>query len=170
MANNQKKEMPNNHLHELFIDELKDVLSAEKQLLGALKKMQQEAVGKELKEAFSTHQEQTQGHIDKLKQVFEHLGVPARAKTCKAMQGLLAEAEEIIENFDGDPAKDAALIAAAQKVEHYEIATYGTLATYASLMGHTEVEGLLQETLDEEKATDKLLTEIAVRKSNLNTY
>ncbi|MEJ5056087.1 ferritin-like domain-containing protein [Sphingobacterium sp. MYb382] len=169
MANNQKKEMPNNHLHELFIDELKDVLSAEKQLLGALKKMQQEAVGKELKDAFSTHREQTQGHIDKLKQVFEHLGVPARAKTCKAMQGLLAEAEEIIENFDGDPAKDAALIAAAQKVEHYEIATYGTLATYASLMGHTEVEGLLQETLDEEKATDKLLTEIAVRKSNLNT-
>jgi len=169
MASNQKNEMPNKHLHELFIDELKDVLSAEKQLLSALKKMQQEAVGQELKDAFGEHHNQTKGHIDKLKQVFEHLGLSARAKTCKAMQGLLAEAEEIIENFDGDPAKDAALIAAAQKVEHYEIATYGTLATYAALMGHKEVEGLLQETLDEEKATDKLLTEIAVRKSNLNT-
>lgn len=168
MKKKQNNEMPNGHLHELFVDELKDVLSAEKQLVSALKKMQKEANGKALQEAFGTHLSQTEGHIDRLKQVFEHLGLSARSKTCKAMQGLLAEAEEIIADFSDDPAKDAALIAAAQKVEHYEIATYGTLVTYANMMGHKALESLLQKTLDEEKKTDRLLTDIAVNKANVN--
>ncbi|SMG11637.1 YciE/YciF ferroxidase family protein [Sphingobacterium psychroaquaticum] len=166
MKRTEKNDMPNGHLHELFVDELKDALSAEKQLLTALKKMQQEATNEELKGAFADHHEQTQEHIHRLKQVFDHLGLAPRAKTCKAMQGLLEEAEEISFNFDGDPIKDAALIAAAQKVEHYEMATYGTLVTYANMMGHKQSEDLLQQTLDEEKETDRLLTDIAVNKAN----
>lgn len=169
MKKEQKNKMPNQHLHKLFVDELKDTLSAEKQLLVALKKMQQEAVGKELKEAFGNHHQETQEHVNRLKEVFNHLELTARAKTCKAMQGLLAEADEIIISFDANPAKDAALIAAAQKVEHYEIATYGTLATYAHMMGHKKAETILRETLEEEKRTDSLLTEIAMRTANVNT-
>lgn len=168
MRTKQNNEMPNEHLHGLFVDELKDILSAEKQLVNALKKMNKQASSKELQEAFSNHLKQTETHVDRLRQVFELLGLSARSKTCKAMQGLLAEADEIIADFEDDPAKDAALIAAAQKVEHYEIATYGTLVTYANLMGHKEPEKLLQQTLNEEKLADSLLTEIAMTKANIN--
>lgn len=161
-----KQQMPNAHLHELFVDELKDILGAEKQLLKGLKKMSKAAESDELKQAFDQHYSQTEGHVERLKEVFASLEMSARGKKCKAMEGLLEEAEEIIESFEGDPALDAALISAAQKVEHYEIASYGCLVTYAKLMEHSEAEQLLQQTLDEEKQTDSLLTDIAMSSVN----
>ncbi|MCT1532667.1 DUF892 family protein [Sphingobacterium daejeonense] len=166
----QKKQsgsMPNAHLHELFVDELKDILGAERQLLKGLKKLKDAANSETLSKAFQTHYEQTEGHIERLRSVFGELGLTARGKKCKAMEGLLAEAEEIIEEFQDSPeVVDAALIAAAQKVEHYEIASYGCLVTYASLMGHQEAQELLGMTLAEEKDTDALLTEIAMSEAN----
>ncbi|MDQ1149626.1 ferritin-like metal-binding protein YciE [Sphingobacterium zeae] len=165
-SNQNQEQMPNEHLHELFVDELKDILGAEKQLLKGLKKMSKAAENEQLKQAFEEHHSQTEGQIERLKEVFSVLGIRARAKKCKAMEGLLEEADEIIENFEGDPALDAALISAAQKVEHYEIASYGCLVTFAKLMNHTEAEQMLQQTLDEEKQTDVLLTEIAVSSVN----
>ncbi|MNK17109.1 hypothetical protein D3C87_352930 [compost metagenome] len=159
--------MPNAHLHDLFVDELRDILGAEKQLLKGLKKMADKAVSQSLKDAFSTHYTETEEQIERLKQVFASIDLTARGKKCKAMEGLLNEAEEIIEEFEGDQALDAALIAAAQKVEHYEIATYGCLVTYASLMEHNEARDLLQTTLDQEKETDSKLTEIAMSEANL---
>ncbi len=172
MANmrNQKNgngDMPNRHLHELFVDELKDILGGEKQLLKGLKKMAQKAQRSSLREAFEMHHTETEGHIDRLKQVFESIGKPTRGKKCKAMEGLLNEADEIMDEFEGDEAMDAALIAAAQKVEHYEIATYGCLVTYARLMEHEEAERILSETLKEEKETDVKLTEIAMEEANV---
>ncbi len=165
-SNQNNSQMPNEHLHELFVDELKDILGAEKQLVVGLKKMSKAAQSEELRQAFNEHLTQTEGHIERLKEVFQSLGKAARGKKCKAMEGLLKEADEIIESFEGDPALDAALISAAQKVEHYEIASYGCLVTYAKLMEHTEAEQLLQQTLDEEKQTDVLLTEIAMSSVN----
>jgi len=161
-SNQNNSQMPNEHLHELFVDELKDILGAEKQLVVGLKKMSKATQSEELRQAFNEHLTQTEGQIERLKEVFQSLGKAARGKKCKAMEGLLKEADEIIESFEGDPALDAALISAAQKVEHYEIASYGCLVTYAKLMEHTEAEQLLQQTLDEEKQTDVLLTEIAM--------
>ena len=159
--------MPNAHLHELFVDELRDILGAEKQLLKGLKKMADKAVGQNLKDAFKAHHDETEEQIERLKQVFASIDLSARAKKCKAMEGLLNEAEEIIEEFEGDEALDAALIAAAQKVEHYEIASYGCLVTYATLMEHEEARELLQTTLDQEKETDSKLTEIAMSEANV---
>lgn len=165
---NKKDNMPNAHLHELFVDELKDVLGAERQLLKGLKKLADAANGDKLKQAFKSHYEQTEGHIERLKSVFSSLDMTFRGKKCKAMEGLLNEAEEILEEFQDSPeVLDAALIAAAQKVEHYEIATYGCLVTYAKLMEHIEAEELLAANLAEEKDTDVLLTEIAMSDSNL---
>jgi len=162
-----KNSMPNAHLHDLFVDELRDVLGAEKQLLKGLKKMADKAVGQNLKNAFTTHYAETEEQIERLKQVFASIDLTARGKKCKAMEGLLNEAEEIIEEFEGDEALDAALIAAAQKVEHYEIATYGCLVTYATLMEHEKARDLLQTTLDQEKETDSKLTEIAMSEANI---
>jgi len=159
--------MPNAHLHDLFVDELKDILGAERQLLKGLKKMADKAVSQTLKDAFTMHHTETEEQIERLKQVFASLDLTARGKKCKAMEGLLNEAEEIIEEFDGDEALDAALISAAQKVEHYEIASYGCLVTYASLMGHEEARALLQAILDQEKDTDSKLTEIAMSEANV---
>src|SRR5690606_15082511 len=154
--------MPNEHLHELFVDELRDILGAERQLLKGLKKMASVAISDSLTKAFETHYTQTEGQIDRLKQVFQSVGLSARGKKCKAMEGLLEEAEEIMDSFaDQTNLLDAALIAAAQKVEHYEIASYGCLVTYAKLMEHTEAAELLGATLAEEKETDSLLTDIA---------
>ncbi len=168
MANNkQNGEMPNAHLHELFVDELRDILGAERQLLKGLKKMANAAGSATLKTAFETHYSETEEHINRLKGVFESLGLAARGKKCKAMEGLLGEAEEIIESFEGDPSLDAALIAAAQKVEHYEIATYGCLVTYAQLMEHREAKEILGTTLNEEKETDAKLTDIALSEANV---
>ncbi len=169
MANNTKNnsDMPNAHLHELFVDELRDVLSAEKQLLRGLKKMAAAADRETLRAAFEEHHAQTEGHIERLKKVFASINLSARAKKCKAIEGLLEEAEEIIENFEDAEALDAALIAAAQKVEHYEIASYGCLVTYAQLMEHREAVDLLSQTLEEEKSTDVKLTEIAMEEANV---
>jgi len=156
----------NAHLHELFVDELRDILGAERQLLKGLKKMENAAQSKQLKDAFKTHYQQTEGQIERLKSVFEELGMSARGKKCKAMEGLLAEADEIMEEFQDDAdVIDAALIAAAQKVEHYEIASYGCVVTYAKLMGHKQAQEKLFQTLEEEKQTDSVLTDIALSRA-----
>jgi ferritin-like metal-binding protein YciE len=154
--------MENSEFHKFFVDELKDILWAEKHLVKALPKMKKAATSPELAAAFDKHTQETQVHIDTLEQVFALLGEKASAKKCDAMEGLLAEAESIIDDTDsGTLIRDAGLILAAQKVEHYEIATYGTLRTFAQNMGHTDVVELLQQTLDNEKATDVALTQVA---------
>jgi ferritin-like metal-binding protein YciE len=149
-------------LLEFFTDELKDIYWAEKHLTKALPKMKKAATSEELRNAFETHLEQTQGHVERLEQIFELLGKKAQAKKCDAMEGLVQEGEGIIEDTDkGTATRDVGLIMAAQKVEHYEIATYGGLAQLAKTLGLEEIKNLLGETLDEEKETDELLTEIA---------
>jgi ferritin-like metal-binding protein YciE len=144
-------------LREMFLDELMDIFDAENQLLKALPKMAEAANDEELQERFREHLKETEAQIDRLKQVFEMLGKAAKGQTCKAMQGLIAEGEELIKEDAGD----AALICAAQKMEHYEIATYGTLCSWARLLEEEDAEELLLTTLDEEKAVDQKLTELA---------
>jgi len=154
--------MEDSEFHEFFVDELKDIYWAEKHLVKALPKMQKAATSTELAAAFEKHTEETKQHIATLEEIFGLLGEKAVAKKCDAMEGLLEEATGIIEDTDkGTMVRDAGLILAAQKVEHYEIATYGTLRTFAENMGHTDVQNLLQQTLDNEKATDVALTEVA---------
>ncbi len=148
-------------LNELLIDELKDLYNAETQLTKALPKMAKAASHKELKAAFQEHLEETKAQIERLERVMELLDATPKGKKCKAMEGLIEEGEEKIE-LNAEPAvKDAALIGAAQKVEHYEIAGYGTARTFAEILGQSEVAELLQATLDEESATDEKLTELA---------
>jgi len=157
----------NSEFHEFFVDEIKDIYWAEKHLVKALPKLKKAATSPELAAAFDQHTQETNSHIATLEQVFELLGEKAQAKKCDAMEGLLAEATSIIEDTDkGTLIRDAGLILAAQKVEHYEIATYGTLVVFARNMGQSEVADLLQGTLDNEKATDVILTEIAVNSIN----
>jgi ferritin-like metal-binding protein YciE len=159
--------MENSEFHEFFVDELKDIYWAEKHLSKALPKMKKAATSPELAAAFEKHTEETKNHIATLEQVFQLLDEKAQAKKCDAMEGLVKEAESIIEDTEADTMiRDAALILAAQKVEHYEIATYGTLVVFAQNMGHNDVAELLQFTLDNEKATDVALTEIAVSAIN----
>lgn len=154
--------MENSEFHEFFVDELKDIYWAEKHLVKALPKMKKAATSPELASAFEKHTEETNTHIATLEQVFALLEEKPQAKKCDAMEGLLKEADSIIEDTDaGTMIRDAGLILAAQKVEHYEIATYGTLVVFAQNMGHTGVADLLQSTLDNEKATDVALTEVA---------
>ncbi len=148
-------------LKNLYIDELKDLYSAETQLIKALPKMAKKATAPELKKAFQDHLEQTKGHVQRLEEIFEELEEKPTGKTCKAMKGLVEEGEEVIKE-DGDEAVlDAALIGAAQRVEHYEIAGYGVVRTFATILGESDAADLLQETLDEEGEADKLLTSIA---------
>ena len=159
--------MPNRkNLEELFFETLKDIYFAEKQILRALPKMAKEAESPELKQAFETHREQTEGHVERLNEVFEQLGRPARGKTCDAILGIIDEAKEIMEEFKGAEALDAGLASSAQAVEHYEIARYGTLKTWAQQLGFDEAAKLLDETLQEEIATDKLLTKLATSSVN----
>jgi len=147
-------------LDKLFLEELKDVYNAEKQIVAALPRMAKAAETPELKKAFTNHLRETEGHVNRLEQIFKELGQTARGKKCKGMEGLLEEGKEILEE-DGEPAViDAALISAAQRVEHYEIAAYGCLRTYAQLLGYSQAEKLLQQTLAEEEAADKKLTQI----------
>jgi len=149
--------------HEFFVDELKDIYWAEKHLAKALPKMKKAATSPELAAAFDKHTAETEQHITTLEQVFELLEEKATAKKCDAMAGLLEEADGIISDTDkGTMIRDAGLILAAQKVEHYEIATYGTLRVFAQNMGRDDIADLLSQTLDNEKATDVALTEIAV--------
>jgi len=148
-------------LDELLAEELKDIYSAEKQLLRALPKMAKKASARELKTALQEHTEMTQRQVERLEDVFAALGKPPKAKTCKAMQGLIEEATEIMQEDASPAVLDAGIIAAAQKVEHYEIASYGTVRTWARLCGQEEAANLLQETLDEESQTDERLTELA---------
>jgi ferritin-like metal-binding protein YciE len=154
-------------LQDLLLDELKDLYSAENQLIKAMPKMAKKATSRELKKAFETHFKETQGQAKRLEQVFKALGEKAKSKKCHAMEGLIEEAKEMMGEDMDDDVMDAALIAAAQKVEHYEIASYGTVRTYADLLGNKEAARLLQQTLDEEGKTDKLLTQIAESSINL---
>ena len=157
----------NSPLFQFFIGGLKDIYWAEQQLLEALPKMEAAATTNELMLAISEHLAQTQGHIKRLEKVFAIIGHPAKAKICFAMQGLIKEAESIMEETgEGSMTRDAAIIMAAQKVEHYEIATYGSLTEYAKTLGLNDVHGLLQLTLDEERMTDQGLTLIAQNKIN----
>jgi ferritin-like metal-binding protein YciE len=154
--------MENSEFHQFFIDSVKDIYWAEKALVKALTKMKKASTSEDLAAAFEKHAEETQTHVETLEQVFELLGEKAVAKKCDAMEGLIAEANSIIEETDaGSMVRDAGLILAAQKVEHYEIATYGTLRVFAANMGHTDVEKLLSQTLENEKATDEALTDLA---------
>jgi len=154
--------MPNmDSLEELLQDELKDIYDAEKQLTKALPKLAKKATAAELKSAFEEHLAQTQRHVERLEEAFEQLGMPARGKKCEGMQHLIAEGEDMIAEADDDAVRDAVMIASAQKVEHYEIASYGTLRTWATLLGKPEIAALMEETLEEEKETDQTLTSIA---------
>jgi ferritin-like metal-binding protein YciE len=161
-APSQSTEEIQSALLELFTDEIKDIYWAEKHLTKALPKMKKAATSEELQDAFETHLEQTQEHVARLEQVFEMLGEKPRAKKCDAMEGLVAEGEGIIEDTDaGTATRDVGLILAAQKVEHYEIATYGGLTQLAKTLGREDIAEILGETLAEEKETDELLTGIA---------
>lgn len=151
----------NSGLHELFLDELADILSAEQQLTSALPKMAEAAASVDLTAAFKSHLTETQHQITRLEQVFACLDEPVKSKECKAMKGLLEEGKDLMQDLKGSSALDAALIAAAQKVEHYEIASYGTVCAWAAKMGHDKALELLNATLEEEKAADEMLTKIA---------
>jgi ferritin-like metal-binding protein YciE len=150
-----------NDLNDLLLEQLKDLYNAEGQLTKALPKMAKAAKDPQLKQAFEKHLAQTQEHVARLERVFESLGERAKGKTCHAMKGLIEEGSEAISEDAVDSVRDAALIAAAQRVEHYEIAGYGTVRTYAETLGHKDAAKLLQKTLDEEGETDKLLTRLA---------
>ena len=148
-------------LHDLYVEELKDLYSAENQLLKALPKMAKAASAPDLRTAFQDHLEETRGQVQRLERIFKKLNASPKGKKCKAMEGLIEEGNEVMRE-DGEPAVlDAALIAAAQRVEHYEMAGYGCVRTYARLLGYEDAANLLQETLDEERAADKKLTELA---------
>lgn len=156
-------------LKELFVEELKDIYWAEKHLLKALPKMAKAATSEELADAFTTHVAQTEEQVTRVEQVFEILEMAARAKKCDAMEGLVKEGQQAIEDTDeGTATRDAALIISAQKAEHYEIASYGSLVQLAKTIGLNDAAELLQLTLDEEKQTDVLLTELAVSSVNIN--
>ena len=149
------------NMEALFLDEIQDLYDAEKQLTKALPKMAKAAHSDELRRAFEDHLEQTKGHVERLEQVFEALGETAHSKKCAAMAGLVKEGEEIVESTEETAVRDAGLIAGAQKVEHYEIAGYGSARTHAQRLGHAKIVSLLEKTLSEEKQADSILNEIA---------
>jgi len=150
-----------NTLDDLLLQELKDLYSAEKQLVKALPKMAKAATNEDLSAGFEEHLEQTKGHVERLDQIAEELGVKLTGHKCKAMEGLIEEGAELIEEDGEDSVKDAGLIGAAQRVEHYEIAGYGTARSLAEKLGHKKIAKLLAKTLEEEKETDEKLTELA---------
>ena len=154
-------------LDDLFLDTLKDIYYAEKQIVKALPKMAKAAQSPDLKAGFETHLEETEGHVDRLEQVFEILGKPARGKTCDAILGILEEGKSIMEEFKDTSALDAGLISAAQAVEHYEIARYGTLKSWAQQLSKSDIVALLDATLKEEVSTDKKLSQLGEAQANL---
>ncbi|WP_342647067.1 ferritin-like domain-containing protein [Mucilaginibacter sp. CSA2-8R] len=175
MATTKKKQPENTDnveesaLKELFVDELKDIYWAEKHLSKALVKLAKAATSEELRSALETHKAETDNQVARLEQVFEIIDEKAAAKKCDAMEGLIAESESIVEDTeDGSITRDAGIISAAQKSEHYEIASYGTLRTLANTLGYNEAAQLLEETLAEEKKTDELLTQLAESTINVN--
>jgi ferritin-like metal-binding protein YciE len=151
----------NTALHNLFVDELQDIYDAEQQLVEALPKLAKAAETDELREAFESHLKETEGHVSRLEQVFESLNEKPKRKKCHGIAGIINEGEKALKEQKDSEALDAALIAGAQKAEHYEIATYGTLCNWADLMDHQDAFELLQQNLDEEKEADRLLSEIA---------
>jgi ferritin-like metal-binding protein YciE len=153
--------MEHQALKELYIDELRDIYNAENQLVKALPKMAKAATSEELRAGFEEHLKQTRGHVQRLEQIFKELGEKPTGKKCKGMEGLVAEGSEMMEEDFEDEVMDAALISAAQRVEHYEIAAYGTVRTYADLLGEEKAVTLLEQTLKEEKETDQKLTDLA---------
>jgi ferritin-like metal-binding protein YciE len=155
-----------NGLQELFHETLKDIYFAEKKILGALPKMAKAAHSKDLKAAFEKHEAETEEHVARLEKVFEEIDEAARGKTCDAILGIIEEGQEVMKEFKGEPALDAGLLAAAQAVEHYEIARYGTLKTWAEELGLEQAVKLLDQTLAEEKKTDETLTKLAVQDVN----
>ena len=155
------------NLKELFQETLKDIYYAEKVILKALPKMAKKASSEDLSAAFNEHLEQTRGQVKRLEQIFEMLGKAARGKKCDAIEGLTAEADEIIKEAEDDTVRDAGILAAAQAVEHYEISRYGTLKAWAEKLGMNDAAALLDETLQEEKDTDAKLTELAESEINI---
>jgi ferritin-like metal-binding protein YciE len=153
--------MEMNRLKHLYVEELKDLYSAESQMVKALPKMAKAATSEELRAGFEEHLEQTKGHVSRLEEIFKALGESPKGKKCKGMEGLIKEGGELIEEDPAPEELDAGLISAAQRVEHYEIAGYGCVSTYANLLGEDEALSLLRQTLDEEKETDKRLTQLA---------
>jgi ferritin-like metal-binding protein YciE len=154
------------NLQELFHDTLKDIYFAEKKILSALPKMAKAAQSEDLKAAFEKHETETEEHVVRLEKVFEEIDEPPRGKTCDAIMGIIEEGQEVMKEFKGAPALDAGLLAAAQAVEHYEIARYGTLKTWAAELGHKQAVKLLEQTLSEEKKTDETLTQLAESEVN----
>ncbi|MFY8102404.1 MAG: ferritin-like domain-containing protein [Allorhizobium sp.] len=153
-------------LEDLFHETLKDIYYAERKILKALPKMARGAQDEKLKAAFLQHQDETEGQVERLQQVFELIGKRPRAKTCPAIDGIVEEGEDILEEFKGSPALDAGLLAAAQAVEHYEISRYGTLRAWAQQLGYTDAVALLDQTLAEETKTDQALTKLAEKAVN----
>lgn len=158
--------MPAKSLHELFVEELKDMYDGEKRLVRALPKMAKAATSTELQAAFTSHQKETERQVTRLERVFRTVGKKASGKACHGIMGIVEEGNKAIQELDKGPVLDAALIAGAQKAEHYEIASYGTLAYFADMMGHDDAKNLLGETLTEEKAADSKLNQIAKSKVN----
>jgi ferritin-like metal-binding protein YciE len=160
-------DMTEKKLNDLFYDTLKDIYFAERQILKSLPKMAKAARSEELKQAFLTHRDETETHVERLQQVFELLGRRAQSKTCEAIKGILEEGDEVAEEYAGSEALDAGLLAGGQAVEHYEMSRYGTLKTWALQLGMKDAAALLEQTLQEEKKTDALLTKLAQSKVNL---
>ena len=148
-------------IEDLFLDELKDLYSAEKQITKALPKLVKAASTQELSAAFDSHLQETKGHVERLEEIFEKLGKKGTGKTCEGMKGVLEEGSEVVQEIEKGPIRDAGLIAAAQRVEHYEIAGYGSVRAFAELLGKQDIVELLEETLNEEKAADEKLTKIS---------
>lgn len=170
MANKNEKatnEMKDSKFYKLFQDQLKDIYYAEKKLVDALGKMQKAATSSKLSSSIENHIKETEGQVERLEKIFDMLDIAKRGKKCEAMEGLIEEGKEILEDSKIDNmVKDAGIIIASQKIEHYEIASYGSLISLAQKMGHDEIVGLLNETLEEEKKTDKLLTKLAESEIN----
>ncbi|TGT91259.1 MULTISPECIES: ferritin-like domain-containing protein [unclassified Mesorhizobium] len=160
MAATKKTTATAKGLEDLFLDGLKDIYYAEKKILKALPKMARGADQEEVTAAFEKHRAETEGQVERLEEIFDILGVPARGKTCPAIDGILEEGSEILEEYKGSPSLDAGLVGAAQAVEHYEIARYGTLIAWGTSLGKKDIVGLLSATLEEEKATDVALTDL----------
>jgi ferritin-like metal-binding protein YciE len=155
------------NLKELYLGELEDLYDAEKRIVKALPKIAEAATEPELRSALLHHLEQTKGHVNRLERIFEGLGESAKGKTCDGMKGILNEGEDTLDDVDDPAVRDAAIIAAAQRVEHYEIAAYGTVRTWAERLQDTAGARILEETLEEEKAADQKLTKIALNSSNV---